>query len=442
MTNTIHTPLLLSQICTRWRETAFATPRLWSRLSLQFNAPPTSTPSLVQLVQAWMTRSGGCPLTVYVFWESPPFTSTHPVLDVLAAYSSRWAQMFFYMPFSAFKALSFIRGKMPLLTELSLGTVKDDTPASSSLVGKLDVFSDAPTLRSLECVNFSPLIFKFPWGKLKEIPMMAVTIDEFLDILLQTSRLEEGGFIFLDGSTFFDVHNQQLRITHDSLKSFTIMTPPWNEQVDLRNLFTQLTFPALEKLVICNLQSKFGIGFGRFLSRLRSLKTLHLRKTALTDHELAEGLQHLPNLTTLIIYSAPQHAPTVTNHLLSAMSWSSVSAGSNGVSKLRQNLLPALTWLEISIDYNVADAFLEMVRSRMLPSTPGLEKLCTLFNDSTNIDPEAPSAAAPQLMTAKERPARLENIRTRPTEELPERVYTGLAEIASFGVEISVEDLT
>ena len=128
------------------------------------------------------------------------------------------------------------------------------------------------------------------------------------------------------------------------------------------------------------------------------------------------------------------------------------------ISKPRLNLLPALTSLEISIDYNVADAFLEMLRSRMLPTTPGLERLCSLFNDSTNIESPVegddddqegafpldvqPSGVVVPATEVRQRPPRLENIRIRPTEELPERVYTGLAEIASFGVEIKVEDLT
>ncbi|EAU83528.1 hypothetical protein CC1G_04784 [Coprinopsis cinerea okayama7 len=428
-TNTIRTPLLVSQICSRWRETALATPRLWSRLYLQF----TSTSfNLTELVQTWLTRSGGCPLTIYVFWEEPPFTPSHPVLDALTAHSERWQSMFFYMPYHAFKSLAPIRKRLPLLTTLSLGT-KDDPPPSSSLIGKLDMFSDAPLLRSLESVNISPLIFKFPWSHLRTIPMMAVSSDDFIDILLQTSHLEQGGFVFMDSGMMYgmgSVYSPHLRVQHNSLREVSIMTPPWNETVDLRGLFPQLTFPKLEFLQICNLRSPFSSEFTGFLSRLGCLQTLHLRKTALTDSQLIQGLKTIPTLTKLIVYSAPLQAPTVTHSLLSAMTWRPLLNVENGAAnggrrkpqRQRQNLLPALKSLELTIDYNVCDTFIEMVRSRV---------------QFTSADSAGLNGGTP---LSKDLPARLEKIRIRPTEDLGDRIYTALAEVASYGVEISVED--
>lgn len=244
---------------------------------------------------------------------------------------------------------------------------------------------------------------------------MAVTIDDFIDILLQTSHLEKGGFIFMDGFTpdIPAIYGQRIRVQLDSLRQFTIMTPQWNETVDLRGLFPQLAFPQLEELNICNLSSPFCSEFVAFLSRLRCLRTLHLRKTALTDHQLVQGLVHIPSLTTLIVYSAPRQVPTVTHNLLSALTWRTMESSTK--KRQQRNLLPSLTKLELTIDYNVSDAFVEMVRSRVQFATPDLRP--------------------------KDLPARLEKIRIRPTEDLGDRVYTHLAEIASYGVEISVEDL-
>jgi len=444
--NTVHIPLLVSQICTRWRKTALATPRLWSRLfitldGLDHSAPPSpttrralragsedsedgdahsdtaSTPSpppssdsegspaprsaQLELVSSWLSRSGVCPLTVYLFWEEPPFGSAHPVLDALMEHSERWEVMFFYLPYAAFKySLSRVRNRLPLLRELSLGT-SDEPP--DGYYGKLDVFSKAPELKSLECVNCSPLTFKFPWKQLEKIPMMSVTVDDCIDVLLQTTNLEKGGFIFMDSVGGRVYGGQQQRVTrhqHDSIKSFTIMTPPFNETVDLRGLFPQLSFPRLEELLICNLRSPFCNEFVTFLTRLRCLRTLHLRKTALTDHQLVQGLKFLPILTSLIVYSAPTQAPTVTHHLLEKLSWSK-----------EQKLLPLLKKLELTIDYNVSEDFIAMVLSRVL------------------------------VEDEEEGPARLEYIRIRPTEDLGDEIYTGLAKIASHGVEVCVEDL-
>ncbi|TFK25873.1 hypothetical protein FA15DRAFT_589620 [Coprinopsis marcescibilis] len=421
--HTVVLPLLVAQICTRWRQTAFATPRLWARLFLQLSPDHTA---LLAIVNTWLVRSGGCPLTVYVFWEEPPFAARHPILDALLAHSERWQSMFFYMPYTAFKSLTHIRKRLPQLTSLSLGT--KDEPPSSELVGKLDVFADAPQLRSLECVNFSPLIFKFPWGHLTEVPMMAVTVDEFVDILLQTSKLQKGGFVFMDGASrsrsrylapspqLSVYHNHRIHLCHPSLRSFTIMTPPFNSHVDLRFLFPQLSFPQLEELVICNLNSEFCDEFVGFLGRLPCLRVLHLRKTALGDWQLVQGLRKCVMLESLIVYSAPGQAPTVTHHLLEALTWR------RGDRARQKNLLPCLKMLELTVDYNVSDDFVRMVRSRVV-----------FVGDLPPADELGPFV--PTL------PARLEKLRIRPTEDLGDRVYTGLAEIASCGVDVSVEDL-
>jgi len=410
--SSIRTPLLLSQICPKWRETALATPRLWNRLFLQIT--PNATAVLTELVQTWLTRSSGCPLKAYVFWEEPPVSISHPVLDLLADHCERWQTMFFYMPYIAFKGLTRIRKRLPLLRELSIGT-QDDEPPSSEHIGKIDVFSHAPRLRSLEGVNFCPLIFKFPWSHITHVPMMEVTIDEAIDVLLQTANLAEGHFIFVGGAR---AYGQRVRVQHETLRNFTIMTPPRGERVDLRALFPQLSFPRLEELRICNLQSPFCAEFIAFLGRLRGLQTLHLRKAGLTDAQLVQGLAQLPSLTALIVYATPGGVPIVTDELLAALTWRPHGA---------RNLLPLLAKLELTVDYNVASAFVDMVRSRVRPAEAGPE-LCAdcLLSPAT-------ARALPD--------AYLESIRIRPTEDLGDAAYTGLAEVASCGVEITVEDL-
>ncbi|KAJ2913425.1 hypothetical protein MD484_g6989, partial [Candolleomyces efflorescens] len=629
--NTIFIPLLLSHVCARWRKAALATPRLWSRLFLTLTLDPpsslpsrstvaatpptpdssittsppmtTSEPSISQedpeisplsiqatrrsrarsgsvatnrsctqqlsLVHEWLYRSGACPLTIYLFWENPPYLPSHPVLDALAQHSERWEAAFFYLPYAAFKALGKrVRKRLPSLKQLSLGTSDDDTQVGvlggghgawgasgngngaalggGGFVGKLDAFSNAPKLRSLECVNCSPLAFKFPWSQLKEIPMMSVSIDDCIDVLLQTSRLERGGFIFFDaglpGSTvgfngsFNGVgHNGNgngngnggaivttsrpitVRHTHNTIRSFTIMTPPSNETVDLRPLFPQLSFPRLEELLICNLRSPFCAEFIGFLSRLRCLRTLHLRKTSLLDFQLVQGLRYLPTLTSLIVYSATgkgddedsddsdgnsgrgagfgfergSGSETVTRHLLKALTWggpantvatadwdptlttttsssgsttgprqrqrqrsASVSSGVNGQQQ-QERLLPLLRKLELTIDDEVSEDFVTMVLSRV--HLGGRQQhhsgTVTPHSDSGASSSRARSRASSSARSLSgveaddsdglgDCPARLEQIRVRPTEPLGDKIYMALTRIVStYGVEVSVEDL-
>ncbi|KAF8152222.1 hypothetical protein B0H34DRAFT_784505 [Crassisporium funariophilum] len=409
MRNTIYTPLLLSKICSRWRSAAIANPQLWARLFLQLSELNLPHQNQTALVNTWMERSGACPLTVYVFWEEQTFLTTHPVLDVLMEHSTRWHTMFFYLPFLVFRSFSRVRNRLPLLTDLSLGT--DDEDISSATVpeaNKLDMWEHAPRLRSLECVNFSPTVLKFPWAQLQDIPVLAVNIDEGLDILHRAKRLDKVGFIFVDGG---NVHAQWQNaqhpyVYHNHLRCFTLMTPPWNESVSLRALFPHLAFPHLESLTICNLKSPFGPEFTQFLSQLHVLKTLHLRKTALSDEQLVEGLRHLPTLTCLIVHSKP----TVTRYLLDALTrnfFSSSSQNDDGM------LLPRLKKLELTLSSHIAptelETLLDMLQSRLREDTTGL--------------------------------AMLEHVRVRPCGDLDEEFLIRLIELRDFGLEVSVESM-
>lgn len=459
-TNTIHLPLLVSHVCSHWRTAALATPRLWARLFIQLSI--SRAESQAALVRTWMERSGGCPLTVYVFWEDPPFSSSHPVLDCLLQRSTRWKEMFFYLPFHVFRRFSKVAGKIPLLTDLSLGTdtdvqdtitiVDDDEEEkdvgndndSNDTLGltrnktgyQLQMFRQAPKLASLECVNLSPFLFTFPWRNLTNIPIMAVTIEECISILDQATSLEKAGFIFLATSSapllpspplivasattptlvptpptaaaaiISPVSVQGVRsIHHPSLKHFSILASPWDESIDLTPLFPLLSLPNLISLTICNLRSHFGTsGFTTFLSRLYSLRTLHLRKTALSDQNLVAGLRAVPTVETLVVHPLVEGfgSPSMTDMVFDELRWKSwvvdgeytefdenvveneepqqeepdedghdVSDGSGRTTRKQRKrsnsrlpLLPRLNSIEVKLDNTTADAFIHMIHSR------------------------------------------------------------------------------
>jgi len=280
---------------------------------------------------------------------------------------------------------------------------------------KVDMFENAPRLRSLECVNFSPTMFKFPWNQLQDIPLLAVTIDEALDILHRAKRLAKVGFIFVDvGNPNALWHTTPTRyIEHSHLRCFTLMTPRWNEIISLRPLFPHLVFPQLESLTICNLKSPFGPEFTRFLSQLHVLKTLHLRRTALSDEQLVEGLKYLPSLTSLILHSSdsignPEPEPTVTRYLFGALTrnfFSSSSMDDDGM------LLPRLKYLEMTLSSQITlaalDDLLEMLQSRLREDGLGV--------------------------------VRLENVRLRSSVDLDEEFLIRLIELRDFGLGVSVE---
>ncbi|KAF9039317.1 hypothetical protein BJ165DRAFT_1352078 [Panaeolus papilionaceus] len=426
--NTIDVPLLLSQICSRWRSAAIANPKLWSRLYVQLTAPNINTRisrssstadksiSQTELVDTWLKRSGACPLKIFVFWEKAPFSNHHPVLERLMDHSERWETMFFYLPLGAFKSFARVRNRIPMLSELSLGT-GDEVPSSSP--SAMDMFEIAPRLRCLESVNFTPTSFHLPWKQLEELPVFAVDIEDSLSILYKGKHLSKVSFMFVGGSPP-DWHPPPAQahpnspslpshfpfIFHNHLTNFTIMTPVWNETVNLAALFPRLNFPHLESLTICNVKSPFGSEFVQFLSKLHGLRTLHLRKTAIMDDILVEGLKHLPSLTHLIVISSS--GATVTRYLFDALTRNIFSNDA-----IDGMLLPRLEKLELTISSTAEtelDTFVDMIQSRMRDEAElGL--------------------------------ASLMHVRVRSYVELDEEFLIRLVEVRDAGVEIEVEEM-
>jgi hypothetical protein len=345
--NTIEVPLLLTKICSGWRSVAINTQSLWSRLfiNIQPNYEHQTT-----LTSTWLSRSGACPLQIYIIWQTPPFLDSHPVLDILVQHSRHWQNMFIYLPFAAFSSLFPIRGNLPLLNELSLGT--DDDLITGVEIS--DVFEDAPELRSLECVNLDPDLFVFSWAHLTKIPIMAVNADDCLDILHRAFRLENGSFILTNNSTWSSKPPTALH--HRNLRELAVLTAPFNEVVDTCDVFRFLTLPHLRSLRICNVQSPFGSALVTFLSRVESLETLFLRRVALSDRELLQVLEMAPYLKHLTLLSSP----TVTDHVLDQLIWKPSAETSSS----SFTLLPKLETLELSIDGSMGVSFVEILESR------------------------------------------------------------------------------
>ncbi len=88
-------PLLVSSICSSWRELALATPKLWTTVSITLVGPgtmdPSATASATYVINAWLERSGNLPLKLYL----AQLSNTDPALfqSILSAFyshSSRW----------------------------------------------------------------------------------------------------------------------------------------------------------------------------------------------------------------------------------------------------------------------------------------------------------------------------------------------------------------
>jgi hypothetical protein len=258
--------------------------------------------------------------------------------------------MFIYIPFTAYRSLSPIRGNLPILNELSLGTDDDIISDEEDI---LDVFEIAPQLHSLECVNLNPDLFKLPWTHITKVPLMSVSVEDCIDILRRTACLENGSFICATRAS--RPPKPPSAMYHAGLREFAVLTSPFNELVDTRDVFRFLKLPSLRSLRICNVRSPFGSELVAFLSKIHSLESLYLRRNNLTEEDLLQALETIPSLEHLTIISPDTPYP-ITDHLFDELVWR----------RTRKNdpLMPKLKTLEISIDSSMGWPFVEFLKAR------------------------------------------------------------------------------
>ncbi|KAJ7259289.1 hypothetical protein C8J57DRAFT_1135233 [Mycena rebaudengoi] len=155
-------PLLLAQVCQRWRAVALSTPSLWNSVDLESNWSGISSredplrPSDEDddhatmnclLLDLWFSRAGEPPLslTITCAFVLGPSARIHPsILAALAAYAPRCRRIEISMSSWDFcSSIQEIRGPFPLLQALDI-TINDAVPTVP-----LTAFHPAPNLRTL-----------------------------------------------------------------------------------------------------------------------------------------------------------------------------------------------------------------------------------------------------------------------------------------------------
>ncbi|KIM38123.1 hypothetical protein M413DRAFT_30273 [Hebeloma cylindrosporum] len=89
------TPFLLATVCHGWRQLAYSTPQLWTRLSFTL-AKPTKVP-LPRVISDWLQRSGRLPLAIWIFCNGniprEAEETCVAVVDTVNQHSARWRKV-------------------------------------------------------------------------------------------------------------------------------------------------------------------------------------------------------------------------------------------------------------------------------------------------------------------------------------------------------------
>jgi len=135
------TPLLLGNVCGKWRTIALATPRLWTSFSLTIQ--PKYLKSDVVLAKTWLARAGKCPLTIHLASRGN-YPDTTPLVEVFLLHSEQWYDIHLSVPLSVLGSLAPAKDHLPSLQKLHLGL---------EFEGAIEIFKSAPQLRWLRLTS-------------------------------------------------------------------------------------------------------------------------------------------------------------------------------------------------------------------------------------------------------------------------------------------------
>ncbi|KAJ7740264.1 hypothetical protein DFH07DRAFT_751754 [Mycena maculata] len=273
----IFSPLFLCRICRQWRQIAISTPTLWRAVSMELQeAEPQETEKIawkLRLLTTWLSRSGQCPLSLYLYSRVEPGSPLTPYpilsqfLDALVLHCKRWEHVELVMPV---EHLHVIRGRdMPLLRDLTFGP----SAFRPGYKPPLTLFDRAPQLTNVVLTeSFVPASLCLPWAQLTHLEAHCLYEDECAQILTYATNLVDCTFAVCDGAE--EVPDCAVPVL-PYLQRFILLHIAETWDISLARMLGNVRLPALRTLQVSEL----------FLEPdpLSSLKTLIARSQCTLD---------------------------------------------------------------------------------------------------------------------------------------------------------------
>jgi len=186
--------LRLGAVCRKWRQLAWATPNLWEILSIDTypERMRTLAGSWPGLINEWLGRSKGLPLTIFFFHDPDDFpdpeefdSALEPIIEVLVLHSNRWRSLCLYVDSYTLDRLS---SSMHLNQLLHLDLAVSYSPGRFS--AQKVVMKSKPFPRYLRLEKFSPTSIDIGWNNVTEVNLSYLTTNECVEVLRQAPALE------------------------------------------------------------------------------------------------------------------------------------------------------------------------------------------------------------------------------------------------------------
>ncbi|KAJ6596226.1 hypothetical protein DFH09DRAFT_1357370 [Mycena vulgaris] len=258
--------LILCQICSHWRSVALDTLKLWSDVDVNFGR--TNITRILEVLNVWLSRSRGCPLSLKV--TSGKDNDPRPP-DLLASYSRQARAMIIRGLRFPHRFFDSPPGSVNLLETLTLvGNELDRQPIGPS--GPISIFSDAPLLRCVKLEWFlehlNPEFMRIPWHQLTELYFENTfpTASQYYSILKDAERMISSRL-----DVFPPTHSQQIPLSECEIALPALRTLELNTDV-LGNAARFLHSIALDSLV--DLELSLSDDYDNSIFTVRSFPTL------------------------------------------------------------------------------------------------------------------------------------------------------------------------
>ncbi|KAJ7812238.1 hypothetical protein B0H14DRAFT_2857315, partial [Mycena olivaceomarginata] len=163
----ILSPTALTHICSTWRAIAMAIPALWTAINLT-------------ICDAWLSRSGSCPLSIVVPDCRWPLAQLPGMVTAIVPHRERLEHLIIYGPSE--RTFPLVDGPLPRLRHLHLTLF-------NSPLNKFTLQS-APKLRTAVLNQTAVLRVTLPWGQLTSLALSAIDPQkEWASILQHATRL-------------------------------------------------------------------------------------------------------------------------------------------------------------------------------------------------------------------------------------------------------------
>ncbi|KAJ7044735.1 hypothetical protein C8F04DRAFT_990434, partial [Mycena alexandri] len=233
-------PLLLTHVCSAWRQIAISLPRLWTTFDV---VCATDVPDLFNIAKTWLERSQNFQISIKIHGALTSVQDLHSLLKTLRQHSSRMRSLDLNVDLRDFYAVDFRTLDLVLLQTLSIRLF--DMDVDDDLVAE---FGHVPLLREALVGVIPPSLITLPWQQLTKFTGEVYTAAQCLEALTLMPNLLECAFSVSED----DEDDDDLEVhSHPSIQHFALFESESPDQPTCSaRLLEFITFPALQTLEV------------------------------------------------------------------------------------------------------------------------------------------------------------------------------------------------